>query len=394
MLVDSANKITKKLLILIVRNEISNLDKIARNILNGGFDMVVVTDTGSTDGTDIALEKLGCIVYREKWVNFSHNRNSSTLNGIKEIHKYYGLQYGPLNSNQLKLIRSDNWFIFNIDADDEFVWSGEIDPNVSIVLAVTRFANQTYNKIVGFKWNTFDRLVWRGELHEIWVSNRSSKHVNWISLNASCSGFRSSDPNKFINDSHNMLMMINSGRVPKCEIDRYYFYLGRSQYIAQYFSSCVHSMTKVLNSNISNDHKYCALLEIAAAYDNKNNSDYNHDKSTQYMMKAYELMPSRPEALSYLFYEHYNNKRYGHAASLGLIGLKMYPNSLNKGHLFYVKHGWKFFADLSFCLSLLSLKKDYCEVISMMETCDDYDNNAKMRMKTNIELRNKWINEI
>lgn len=381
----------KKVLVLIVKNELNNINKIINNVNNGKFDLVVVTDTGSTDGTDRILEDLGYVVYRDRWVNFSYNRNVSIINGMREIYKLYGLEYGPLTTEELQTIQLDNWFIFNIDADDEFEWKGELNPHVYVVSGDTKFSNQIYIKRFGFKWDTFNRMIWRCHLHEIWVGGIESPKSNWIVLNSSCSGFRSSDPNKFLNDSHNMALAIKSGKVSKSELPRYYFYLARSQSIAGYFSSVITNMEKVLNSNLDTDHKYSALLQMRAVYNNKSNPDYNPKKALKFTCRAHEISPNRPEALCHLFYHYYESQQYSQAAALGLHGLRVYPRSMNAGHLFYEKYNWIFYANLSYCLDKLGLKQEYCYVIDLMEKCEDFDDEARKKMKTNIEIRDRIL---
>ena len=174
---------------MIVKNEAAIIRDTLQNIVDHTpVDYWVISDTGSTDGTqqiinDFFREKgIPGELYQDDWVDFAHNRTKA-------------LQYAYNKSD----------FLLIFDADDRFIDNLELpstDNECNAFFLILKMATIEYQRILLIRNNERWRFV--GVLHELiqYADIGQERHQKLTCrISASSSGNRASDPDKFNKDA-------------------------------------------------------------------------------------------------------------------------------------------------------------------------------------------------
>jgi len=177
---------------MIVKNE----SKVIERCLNSVAPLIdywVISDTGSTDGTQDIIKnffkKLNIPgeLHEDPWINFGHNR-----------------------TNYMKYAKDKTDYLITLDADEIFVYDSNFE--------IPKLAHDHYNIMTVYGdikyircqlFNNKLAWVWEGVLHEYPTLDKSvresicltSSNLEGIINRPSPEGARSSDPNKYKRDA-------------------------------------------------------------------------------------------------------------------------------------------------------------------------------------------------
>jgi hypothetical protein len=286
------NQTYKPLLCLnmIVKDEAHIIkETLEKLVKNAPIDYWVISDTGSTDGTQdiiksfFAEKGIKGELYEDEWIDFGYNRTKA-------------LEYA-YNKSKLLLI---------FDADDalneplEIPYSTNNDNIDGYLLRLVKGLNE-YERVLLIKNN----LRWRfkGIIHEILEC--IDKPGIYVKLNTiihtSTSGNRNNNPNKYLNDA---ALLDKAYYKAKEEGDgiyiRYAFYCANSYYWGNNKVKAIEWYKRVLELNGWVQEKYIACYELANIYGSMNIIE---DKIF-YLIKSYSYDNKRVECITQLM-EYY-----------------------------------------------------------------------------------------
>lgn len=292
-------------LAMIVKNEINVLKSCFDSVIDS-IDYWIISDTGSTDGTqkfikDYFFEKgIEGELHEDKWENFGANRTKVFEWGDKKKENF------------------DYYFV--IDADDvlrgdltDFKFSNKNIKNGTIKIKhgiLTHFRSHIFNS--SLKW------VYKGVLHEypecLEKTELNSEKITNCFIEASTSGSRSSDKDKYKKDAEILLKEVLKD--PKNT--RNVFYLAQS-----YKDSCNNEMAinwyqKRVDLGGWEEEVYWSLLQIGIC---KERLQYDFEKEILHdYLKAYNFRKSRIESI-YRIAKYYREKGKNlEAFSYGMLG--------------------------------------------------------------------------
>ncbi len=275
---------------MIVKNEshiiIDTLTKLLHKIK---FDYWVISDTGSTDGTQELIKDFfnkHCIkgeLFEDSWKDFGHNRTLALQEAFD---------------------KTDYLVIF--DADDEICNDFKLPTRLTCDYYHFKFGNEhsiTYTRpqLVN------NRIKWRykGVLHEYLDSfgeNRTSGLIDgdYYTISGRTSS-RNQDPDKYYKDALILEKAFEEAKKENDDIyNRYAFYCGNSYHDCNRPEKAIEWYKKTLDVNGWIQEKYISCLRIFENYDKigeKENSFY-------YLVKSFEYDRERCECL-YELVKHY-----------------------------------------------------------------------------------------
>ncbi len=314
---------------MIVKNE-SLVIEDCLNSVKPLIDYWVIVDTGSTDNTKELIKKtmrgIPGILYEKPWVNFGHNRNEA-----------------------LQLAKNKGDYLLFIDADEVLV------PNSTFT--IQDFANDIYfvqiyqDNIHYFPRATFVNnhldWKWRGVIHEELYCNNHETYKTLkeiINVPNTKKGYRSQDPDKYLNDALLLEKVIQEDPSP-----RNYYYLAQSYAGANKMELALLNYEK--RAKMGGNTQEVAWSYYSAGI-LQEVLDYPKEAIIQNFSKAYELMPHRAEPLIRLSYTYFSNENYALSYALSSLGLTIpFPNndlmhvnpSVYNYELLYIHSGCAFF---------------------------------------------------
>lgn len=276
---------------MIVKNE-KKVIKRCLSSLKAYIDYWVIVDTGSTDGTqDLIRDFLNDIpgeLIERPWVDFGHNRSEA-------------LQYAKGKADYAFIIDADEL----IAVEEDFAWPKlthdsyliQIDDN-GLVYNRCQIINNHLN------W------YYKGVLHE-YIECQEAKSQGFLSNFRTVrllDGARSSDPLKFKKDA----LVLEMGLLSEPDNERYVFYLAQSYRDAGEMDLAIRYYEQRVGMEGWDQEVWYSLYQIALLKDRRGDS---WSTVMEYLFKAYEFRPSRPEPL-YKVMQHYMSRKEFHLAHL------------------------------------------------------------------------------
>jgi glycosyltransferase involved in cell wall biosynthesis len=335
-------------LTMIVRNEGHCIHR-SLNSYKDSIDLIAIVDTGSTDNTiDIINEFInksgipGSVISRP-WTNFSIARNDSIDHAIKTIRKINDIQDGPITRNEMSLITSCNWKLLVTDADNIIARDGEACTTEQQALhaeysklnikdyikeeadfydiPISRGSNirYTYTGLISIMANGTKGSRYHCPIHEVirthgWTPVK--KTISGMYTYSGNHGGRGKYSCKSLSDAHALEKDINQSRISKDDLERCTFYLAQSykdagkmdsETYSPYYSMSYHIYLKRAEmKGGSYEERYYSYLMcsqlicwIPELVKNLTTGQLD-DIKFKLLLKCYQILPKRREALYYI----------------------------------------------------------------------------------------------
>lgn len=271
-------------LVMIVKNEAHVIGRCLASV-RPLLDSVVIADTGSSDATRevirdfIAREGLAGEVVEHPWRNFAHNRSEA----LAALRAHASIDYG-----------------FTIDADETLV----LDDDVDVAAFKAGLTEDLYNIEV---WNNDVRYMrpalfsnrkpfrYKAVLHEYLEAppGASRGTAKGLHILVSHDGARSQNPNKYADDARLLERELETETDPLL-ISRYTFYLAQSLRDSGQPERAHAAYLKRAEQGQWIEEVYVAVLRAAQLSETLGRSV---DEQLATYLRAYEILPSRGEAL-------------------------------------------------------------------------------------------------
>lgn len=285
---------TKPLLCLnmIVKNEASIIKQtLEKLVTNAPIDYWVISDTGSTDGTQDIIKSffnekgISGELYEDEWKDFGYNRTKA-------------LEYAFNKSK----------FLLVFDADDslneKLIMPDENDEFNGYYLRLLKGLIE-YTRVLLIKNNT--KWNFKGVLHEyINCEEPGGSKICQLptKVHVSTSGSRSNDPEKYSKDAKILEEAYFKAITDNDGIsNRYAFYCANSYFWANIKEKAKQWFKIVLQSECWVQEKFMSCLNIFSICQSSNNIE----EGIYYLIEAYKYDKSRPECISRLV-DLYNAK--------------------------------------------------------------------------------------
>lgn len=319
---------------MIVKNE-KHIIQRCFDSLKGHIDYWVISDTGSTDGTQEFIQQyfqqagIPGELHENAWKNFAHNRNLA-----------------------LEKAKGTADYILFMDADDYVVWKDCLGFQglVDDIYVIDMHQNNIIYGNIKLIRSTIS-AQWRGVLHE--VLNFEGEYSNSTYLAANCyitstrEGARNQTAGKYDRDAE----ILEQGLLEEPNNSRYQFYLARSYFDAQRYEKAIENYEKRVQMGGWEEEVYYSLLSIAYCYSALN---YDASKVINASLQAFHYRPSRLEALYEAVLICRVNKLYHLGYQLARLVKKIEPSN----DILFVNHeitNWRFLDELS--LSALKINQ-------------------------------------
>ena len=300
---------------MIVKNEAHIILETLQNLVNSiTFDYWVISDTGSTDGTENLILNFFSEVgipgelHKDEWQNFAHNRNLA-----------------------LNYARGKGDYILIFDADDFVEGSLKISTDLEADAYYLNFSDESgvlsFRRIALVKNNP--EIYWRGVVHEFIELPEGASYGHLVgpySVIARTRGARSLDDDKYYHDATVLANAVYNNQDPDLE-PRYTFYCARSYRDAGLYQEALSWFKKraVMTDGWS-EEAYYSCLEIAQIYENEGKAL----EGREYLEKAIQINPNRAEAWSQLakLYREAGQHHIAFAYAYMAKDLELNPDSL------------------------------------------------------------------
>ena len=300
---------------MIVKNEAHIILETLQNLVNSiTFDYWVISDTGSTDGTENLILNFFSEVgipgelHKDEWQNFAHNRNLA-----------------------LNYARGKGDYILIFDADDFVEGSLKISTDLEADAYYLNFSDESgvlsFSRVALVKNNP--EIYWRGVVHEFIELPEGASYGNLVgpySVIARTRGARSLDDDKYYHDATVLANAVYNNQDPDLE-PRYTFYCARSYRDAGLYQEALSWFKKraVMTDGWS-EEAYYSCLEIAQIYENEGKAL----EGREYLEKAIQINPNRAEAWSQLakLYREAGQHHIAFAYAYMAKDLELNPDSL------------------------------------------------------------------
>lgn len=268
---------------MIVKNEANIIRDTLENILRYiPIDYWVISDTGSTDGTQnviksfFAEKSISGELYEEEWVNFSFNRNSALTHC-----------FGKSN------------FIFIFDADDRFFGDFKLPKELTKDIYNFKFGGDgssvEYYRPLLFRNSS--KIKWRSVIHEYLDFGNENFQKEYLSeekykVISGRFGARSQDPQKYYKDAK---ILEEAFFKPEDEAlkARYAFYCAQSYKDTEMYEEAVNWYKKRINLGGWIEEVTCSYENLGRCYENVGK---NQEALNTWLM-GYDYNPSRMECL-------------------------------------------------------------------------------------------------
>lgn len=300
---------------MIVKNEAHIILETLQNLVNSiTFDYWVISDTGSTDGTENLILNFFSEVgipgelHKDEWQNFAYNRNLA-----------------------LNYARGKGDYILIFDADDFVEGSLKISTDLEADAYYLNFSDESgvlsFRRVALVKNNP--EIYWRGVVHEFIELPEGASYGNLVgpySVIARTRGARSLDDDKYYHDATVLANAVYNNQDPDLE-PRYTFYCARSYRDAGLYQEALSWFKKraVMTDGWS-EEAYYSCLEIAQIYENEEKAL----EGREYLEKAIQINPNRAEAWSQLakLYREAGQHHIAFAYAYMAKDLELNPDSL------------------------------------------------------------------
>lgn len=273
---------------MIVKNE-SHVIKRCLASVKLIIDYWVIVDTGSTDGTQEAIQDfmkdIPGELHERTWVNFGHNRNQA-----------------------LDLARGKADYILFIDADDRLVFEDTFvmpDLTKAYYLVVQKTKNRLSGLPVLLMIKDQPDLKWQGILHETIpiYESRGLEYLKGVFNEYNQDGHRSQDPEKYVKDAH----MLEKELQQNPSDSRAAFYLAQSYLGAKDYPSALRCYTARAEMDGAPEETfysmYCAgWLKMVLKMPSEH--------CVISLCKAYQFRPTRVEPLYALALHYIERKNF------------------------------------------------------------------------------------
>lgn len=297
---------------MIVKNE----NKVIKRCLASVKPIInywVIVDTGSTDGTQETIREfmqdIPGELHEYPWVDFAHNRNQA-----------------------LALSKNKGDYLLFIDADEQLIFHETFDSS-SIHKDYYFFPVQQPSGINYFReslvQNNLD-WVWEGPVHETLKSShaKTSALMHGVTnFSNTLEGFRSQDPNKYLNDA----AILEKALEKEPDNSRYVFYLALSYGNAGEYEKAQTWHEKRVSMEGSEQEIFYSLLSIAKI------QDYlgaDPDTIINSYTRAYLYRPSRAEPLYFLAHYYLRRENFTLAYLISKKGIELKQT----GDMVFVQH--------------------------------------------------------
>ncbi len=277
-------------------------------------DSWVISDTGSTDGTqDLIREIMADIpgeLIERPWQNFGHNRNEA-----------------------LEAASGKADYVLIIDADEELVCAEGFEFS-----NLTENAYYIYKEQPGQKYAILNIVkndmgwYWEGVIHEALTNEHDDSRGEITYENAKIiarqEGARSLDPNTYRKDA----ALLTSALKKDPQNTRYQYYLAQSWRDAEEYGRAIKHYRKRIKMGGWHEEVFCAQYQIAMAMESRGD---DWQKIQQAYLEAYAYTPVRCEPL-YRIGLHYNEQQDWHMAWLFLS--RAAQLDVPEGHILFIEN--------------------------------------------------------
>jgi glycosyltransferase involved in cell wall biosynthesis len=266
-------------------------------------DFVCISDTGSTDGTQVIIRDyldenhVEGLVLDHPWSDFAHNRNLA-LESMRPF-AAKGIDY-----------------VFVIDADDQLqiepgfnikAFKDSMDRDIYDVLVIHGSMNHWRPQII----RNSDAFRWVGVLHEYIEAPPTCTRlgVRELKILASIEGSRNADPEKFKKDADILEKAVKIEKNPYL-FARYLFYLAQSYRDAKDDEKARRNYVECAKFPVWDQQVYISLLEAIRCC-TRLGGEFEFDTAMKYFERAKAALPERAEvyhAMSFLCRQLGKNK--------------------------------------------------------------------------------------
>lgn len=302
----------KMCLNMIVKNEAHIIKETLNNIFKY-IDYWVISDTGSTDGTQNIIKDF----FKEK-----------NIPGELVEHEWKDFGYNRTKAFEAAYNKSE--YVWVIDADDLVV--GDLNfpknPDKDMYLLKYGGTNLYYTRAQIF--NNKLKWVYRGVLHEfakcLDKNNVSSLKIDGnYYIDSRRLGDRNKDPKKYLKDAQILVKAIENN-IDKDLIDRYTFYAGQSFRDYGDLEKCIQYYKKRIDLGGWSEELYISYMEIGNAMIKLN---YDKKEIVESFMNGFKTLPSRSECLFFLSKYYFDQKDWENAYKTCKIASKIcFPSNL------------------------------------------------------------------
>ena len=353
---------TKLCLCMIVKNE----SKIIKKCLNSVVDYLdywVISDTGSSDGTQNIIKSffkekgIPGELHEDEWVNFGYNRS---------LYLKYAKNKGDfliiLDADEILIVKNKN-FKNNIKLNSKNMvkYSGNLDYRYGILLD--------------------NNIQWKyvGVTHEYITSdeNYTKENFDGITINHVCTGSNRND--KFTRD----ITLLSQGIKDEPNNVRYHFYLAQSYYSIKDYKNAIKYYKKRAEMGGWYEEVYYSLYRIGICKQ-RDGLDFENEILYDYL-KAYNYKKNRLEALYEIVKYYRIKKKYREGYSYGMLGIK---NSYPKDTLFIDRdiHTYKFIDEVAICAYWVSDHKLAIELNNKILNLDCLNKSYRDRIQKNLNF--------
>lgn len=269
---------------MIVKNE-AHIIKRCLESVKPYIDTWVISDTGSTDGTQDLIREImkdipGELIERE-WVNFGHNRD--------EV-----LQHAKGKADYILIIDADEW----IECEEEFNFTKLTADSYYIIKsqpAQTYWVRNVIKNDMGWKW--------KGVLHEYLECDKANSYddLNGVVIEARQEGARAHDPETYRKDA----ALLTKALIDEPDNTRYQFYLAQSWRDAGDYELAIVHYNRRIDMGGWQEEVFFSKYQIACALVSMG-KDWSECMAA--FLKAWEHTPERAEPL-YKIGIHYMEER-------------------------------------------------------------------------------------
>lgn len=265
---------------MIVKNEAHIINRCLESVIPY-IDTWVISDTGSTDGTqDIILETMKNVpgeLIECEWKNFGHNRD--------EV-----LQYSKGKADYILTIDADEW----LETEEGFNFSALTEDSYYIFKSQPLQSYEVRNIVkndIGWRWE--------GVLHEHMVCDNAETYgdIKGAIINARQEGARAHDPETYRKDAALLIRAL----ADEPDNARYQFYLAQSWRDADDEEQAIIHYNRRIAMGGWHEEVFCSKYQIALAMQ-RLNEDWNECLAA--FLNAWEHTPLRAEPL-YQIGSHY-----------------------------------------------------------------------------------------
>jgi glycosyltransferase involved in cell wall biosynthesis len=347
-------------LIMIVKNESKIIERCMESI-RGKVDYIVISDTGSTDGTPtiitnyLVTHSIRGKVYHDSWKNFGHNRTKSVRNAQEW-----------LADNNIN--KETNYFI-TIDADMviKFLPSfsiNELSSNLSWLIQQKNDTINYYNLRI-FRSDLPYKCI--GVTHEYWGCDGNITEGRLDSVYIDDRGDGGCKADKFTRD----IALLTKGLEDEPNNERYFFYLAQSYSDSGDVENGLKWYKRCINAGGWEEEIFISHKQRGELFMRKGEDE----KAICEWIKAYECMPERSETL-YRIIQHYRLKGNNMSALLFLRTALSIPYP--EKYVLFIEHpiyDYKLVEEFSIIAYYIGKRKEgniACQMLLLNKSVPDY----------------------